>query len=178
MLYQPGSQQETDGALEIGKFQEGLFTKGLFITCGCLGTTRDSTVTWGLIAFKLMSLPAQKEWGGKKQLLEPGEKEFFLVICLESSNLWSRNTTSHRLPGRKKALGIITHSPAFLHHLPELPTKCKVGLRSVPQRPNPTASQKAWEWGWIQWMCVDRYYIIYSLRQPHMIPILQMWKQS
>lgn len=56
MLYQSGSQQETDGTLKIGKFQEGLFTKGLFRMCGCWGTTRDRTVTWCSIVDKLISL--------------------------------------------------------------------------------------------------------------------------
>lgn len=61
MLYLSGSQQETDGTLKIGKFQEGLFTKGLFITCGCWGTTRDSTVTWDLLAAKFLSFLGPKE---------------------------------------------------------------------------------------------------------------------
>lgn len=72
-----------------------------------LGYHRDGTVTRGLIAVKLIFLQGQKEGGGSKQLLEPGEKEFFWVICFESRDLWLRNTTSYRFPGRKRAQGII-----------------------------------------------------------------------
>lgn len=121
-----GSQQETDGTLKTGKFQEGLFTKGLFMTCGCWGTTRDSMVTWGLIAVKLLSLLGPKEWGGKRQLLEPGEKQFLSVGCLENSSLGSRNTTSYvGFLGRRETRGLmITLLPTSIP--PGLPNKSKV----------------------------------------------------
>lgn len=64
-----------------------MFTKGLFIKSGCWGTTRGNTVTWGLVVVKLILLLGQKERGGNKQLSKPGEKEFFIIGCLESSNL-------------------------------------------------------------------------------------------
>ena len=54
MLYQLGAQQGTDGTLKIGKFQEGLFTKGLLLLCGSWATARDGTVTWGVTAVKLI----------------------------------------------------------------------------------------------------------------------------
>lgn len=87
MLYQSGSQQETDGPLKIGKFQEGLFTKGLFLMCGCWGTTRDSTVTWSLIVGKLISLKTRRNKEGRRSYWSHGVKEL-RVDHLESSGLW------------------------------------------------------------------------------------------
>lgn len=115
MLYLSGSQQETDGTLKIGKFQEGLFTKGLFITCGCWGTTRDRSVTWGLLEAKLLSFLSPKEWEGKKV-----RKSSSVISDQETQQL-------HRLPERKRARGIGTRSPLPPSVSPGLPNNSKIG---------------------------------------------------
>lgn len=53
---------------------------------GVGGTTRDSTVSWGLIAVKLIAPLGHKEQGREEAVIKPGEKEFFRVGCLERSS--------------------------------------------------------------------------------------------
>lgn len=128
MLYLSGSQQETDGTLKIGKFQDGLFTKGLFITCGCWGTTSDSTVTWGLLAAKLPSLLGPKEWEGKKQWER-----------VPRSSLIKKHSSKYRLPEKKWAQGIDAHSPCLPLSLQGSPITAKLTVFC------PTENKPNWE---------------------------------
>ena len=46
-LYNPESQQETDGSVRKGSLEESLYTKGSSQSCGYRGTARDGAVTLG-----------------------------------------------------------------------------------------------------------------------------------